>query len=174
MLRKIHLSLRLGHRTALALLTPFTTVLPLRYLPEGGFVRTYRTSMRRDRRPRLSGKPNTWTSPTVRTESAGAYHKSPEFCKNQFCSETDSRGRLSLQGEIFTCPRDLRRVEARCQHNKPPRPSSYKKCREPFTLSAFSFLYHFFFAGFTFIHIAGTMGWLVSVLSQSLCGSDSS
>ena len=25
----------LGHKTALALLTPFTTVLPLRYLPEG-------------------------------------------------------------------------------------------------------------------------------------------
>ena len=33
-------SLRLGHGTALALSTQFTTVPPLRYLPEGGFLLT--------------------------------------------------------------------------------------------------------------------------------------
>ena len=31
-------SLRLGHLTALEHLVPFTTVRPLRYLPEGGFI----------------------------------------------------------------------------------------------------------------------------------------
>jgi len=35
-LRGPPVSLRFGHRTALALLMQFTIVLPLRYLPEGG------------------------------------------------------------------------------------------------------------------------------------------
>ena len=61
-------SLRLGHKTALALLKPFTTVFPLRYLSEGAFFPCQSLNLQTAPNPRSLRR---WYSPREKSRDFG-------------------------------------------------------------------------------------------------------